>query len=308
MRTLILQCTSSSHITSLTYQGDLTVQKGRPQPWVWHSSGSSPLKVGIPAGRAKVLGFPLSRSSAPSLFPHGKACFHICTLTSVWTYILRADTEGRFTHRSGCVCVCVHMWVCLTTCNGPAHSLWAQVNPYHQTGQREGVERAGQRIKTQTRTQWQWPLKQFHFHNTPSINCFNSNSAELKSGGTVVGGTLTKWSEDGRKRFLSWVSEAEVKHYDLLVQTSLLLSHSPFLQFIDTYFLCYPFFFTSSWTYVLSSLLKRDPPTQDHGAGTEIHLSIQPSVHSLFLSLCIYNVSGPDMVLPGVSTQCDHPV
>lgn len=200
------------------------------------------------------------------------------------------------------------MWVCLTTCNGPAHSLWAQVNPYHHTGQREGLERAGQRIKTQTRTQWRWPLRQFHFDNTPSINCFNSNSAELKSGGTVVGGTLRKWSEDGRKRFLSWVSGAEAKHYDLLVQTSLLLSYSPFLQFIDTYFLCYPFFFTSSWTYVLSSLLKRDPWTQGHWAGTEIHLSIQPSVHSLFLSLCIYNVSVPDMDLPWVSTQCDHPV
>lgn len=131
--------------------------------------------------------------------------------------------------------VCVHMWVCLTACNGPAHSPWAQVNPYHHTGQREGLERAGQRIKTQTRTQWRWPLKQFHFPNTPSINCFNSNSAELKSRGTVVRGTLRKWSEDGRKHFLSWVSGAEAKHYDLSVQTSLLLSHSPFLQFTDVF-------------------------------------------------------------------------
>ena len=185
------------------------------------------------------------------------------------------------------MCVCVHTWVCLTACNGPAHSPWAQINPYHHTGQREGPERAGQRIKTQIRTQWRWPLKQFHFHNTPSVNCFNSNSTELKSKGTAVGGTLRKWSEGGRKHFLSQVSGAEAKYYDLSVQTSLLLSHSPFLQFIDTYFLFSPLFFISSCTYVLSSLLKRDPCAHSHGAGNEIHLSIQPSVHSFFLSLSI---------------------
>lgn len=66
---------------------------------------------------------------------------------------------------------------------------------------------------------------------------------------------------------------------------------APFSSLQTRIFCVLHFFFTSSWTYVLSSLLKRDPHAQGHGAGTEIHLSIQPSVHSFFHSvstMCLY--------------------